>query len=156
MKISVQLLFLTSIYQCFGLLHFNLCKLHRPSMPPLYNTIVTTDPLPDGFKIDSKVLTRPPKPKQPISVSNISHLKELIYQGYRVEDLDVRGDTSRNSSDIHPVVRALHRRKEMKVRKKNTVKSRLYVNFVVECSTLLKFLVVCTQIFLCCKSSITV
>lgn len=108
-------------------------------MPPLYNTIVATDPLPEGFKIDSKVLTRPAKPKQPISVSNISHLKELIYQGYRVEDLDVRGDTSRNSSDIHPVVRALHRRKELKVCKTNSHASLdLFINLSAEFFTQFK------------------
>ena len=117
MKVSVELLFiLTSIYQSFGLKHCSLRKLRRFHHPLLHNTIVAGDKLPDGFEIDSKVLTRPVKPKQPIPVSSISHLKELIYQGYRVEDLDVRGDTARNTSDVHPVVQALYRRKEMKVR----------------------------------------
>lgn len=118
MKASTELLFiLTSIYQSFGLQLCSLRKLRKYHLPVLHNTIVVGDKLPDGFEIDSKVLTRPVKPKQPIPVSSISHLKDLIYQGYRVEDLDVRGDTARNTSDVHPVVQALHRRKEMKVRK---------------------------------------
>jgi hypothetical protein len=126
MKASIELLFiLTSIYQSFGLQHCSLRKLRKYHLPALHNTIVVGDKLPDGFEIDSKVLTRPVKPKQPIPVSSISHLKDLIYQGYRVEDLDVRGDTARNTSDVHPVVQALYRRKEMKVRKPQAKRSPL-------------------------------
>lgn len=118
MKISIALLIiLTCIHQSFGLKYCSLRKVRRYQLPLLHNAIVVGDKLPDGFEIDSKVLTRPVKPKQPIPVSSISHLKELIYQGYRVEDVDVRGDTARNTSDVHPVVQALYRRKEMKVRR---------------------------------------
>lgn len=116
MKLSAELLFLlTCVYQSFGLLHVDLRKVQKRYLPPLYNAIDTTDPLPEGFKIDGTLLTRPTKPKQPIPVSSVSQLKDLIYQGYRVQDLDVRGDTSRNVTDIHPVVLALHRRKDFKV-----------------------------------------
>lgn len=118
MKVSIALLIiLTSIYQSFGLKYCSLQRVRKHHLPSLHNAIVVGDKLPDGFEIDSKVLTRPVKPKQPIPVSSISHLKELIYQGYRVEDVDVRGDTARNTSDVHPVVQALYRRKEMKVRR---------------------------------------
>ena len=116
MKLSAELLFLlTCVYQSFGFLHIDLRRSSKRYLPQLYNAIDTTDPLPEGFEIDGALLTRPTKPKQPIPVSSISQLKNLIYQGYRVQDLDVRGDTSRNITDIHPVVLALHRRKDLKV-----------------------------------------
>ena len=68
--------------------------------------------LPLGFEIDPTLVNRPPKQKQPISVTSIEQLKSLIYQGYRVEDLDVRGDTtaSLNDSVVHPVVQRIHQR----------------------------------------------
>ena len=43
----------------------------------------------------------------PIYVTDVAHLKELIHRGYRVRDLDVRGATSRVDGEpiqIHPVV----------------------------------------------------
>ena len=142
MKISAELLLLvlTSVYQSFGLKHCSLSKQRRYNLPLLHNTIVVGDKLPDGFEIDSKVLTRPVKPKQPIPVSSISHLKELIYQGYRVEDVDVRGDTARNTSDVHPVVQALYRRKEMKVRSLLAVSSTMSTtSFQPDCFSCMPF-----------------
>ena len=103
-----------SVYQSFGLLNSKFYT-QKHDILPLYDSIVIGDSLPEGFEIDSSLTTRPAKPKQPLPVSSITHLKELIYQGYRVEDLDVRGDTTRSIDDIHPVVKALHRRKEMQV-----------------------------------------
>jgi hypothetical protein len=73
------------------------------------------DNFPESFyqawKISSKT-KRPPRPKEPIKVVTLESLKSLIQQGYRVQDLDVRGNTTRqsNSDQIHPVVRALHQR----------------------------------------------
>eukprot|EP01036_Dinobryon_divergens_P027851 gene27851-36696_t len=70
--------------------------------------------LPEGFSIsDEGIKNPPPQPKQPITVRDIAHLKELIYKGYRVRDLDVRGSTSRNEEEpfrVHPVVKLLHDR----------------------------------------------
>jgi hypothetical protein len=68
--------------------------------------------LPAGFTRDPTLKYRPEKPKKPISVTSIPQLKEVIYKGYRVEDIDVRGDTtsSLNETVIHPVVKALHAR----------------------------------------------
>ena len=115
MRLYVEILFLLmSVYQSFGLLSSKF-YVQRHNIVPLHNSIVVGDQLPDGFEIDSSLTTRPAKPKQPLPVSSITHLKELIYQGYRVEDLDVRGDTTRSIHDIHPVVKALHRRKELQV-----------------------------------------
>ena len=115
MRVCIELLFLfLSVYQSFGLLKQNVLT-HKQYVPRLHVTLTNGERLPDGFEIDSKLTARPAKPKQPLTVSSITHLKELIYQGYRVEDLDVRGDTTRGAEDIHPVVKELHRRKEMKV-----------------------------------------
>jgi len=77
-------------------------------------TLSETEKLPEGFTIDPSLSQRPPKAKAPILVQDLTHLKRLIYEGYRVEDLDVRGDTtsSLNASVVHPVVKALHRRAE--------------------------------------------
>jgi predicted patatin/cPLA2 family phospholipase len=116
MKIKVEILLsLISFYRsnAFYSRNFALQKYYRPLQNRLAS--LADDSLPDGFIIDPELKNRPPKPKQPISVSNISQLKDLIYQGYRVEDLDVRGNTTRDASVIHPVVQALYRRKEMKI-----------------------------------------
>mmetsp|Transcript_28925 Transcript_28925/g.41244 ORF Transcript_28925/g.41244 Transcript_28925/m.41244 type:complete len:581 (+) Transcript_28925:57-1799(+) len=67
--------------------------------------------LPEGFTRREDVLKKSPSPpKQPIPVTDVSHLKELIHEGYRVRDLDVRGDTTFDSDQLHPVVKALHNR----------------------------------------------
>ena len=126
MRVYVELLLLfLSIYQSYGLLNSRF-YIHKHFVHPLYNTIVPGDQLPEGFEIDSRLTNRPGKPKQPLVVSSISHLKELIYQGYRVEDLDVRGDTSRNVTDIHPVVKALYARRDQDVSL-----SYLYISYIV-------------------------
>ena len=81
------------------------------------NTLSETEKLPTGFTLDPTLTKRPDSPKSPLVVRDLKHLKELIYQGYRVEDLDVRGDTRvENTTTIHPVVEALYRRAEAKKR----------------------------------------
>ena len=81
------------------------------------NTLSETEKLPVGFTLDPTLTKRPDSPKSPLVVRDLKHLKELIYQGYRVEDLDVRGDTRvTNATTIHPVVEALYRRAEAKKR----------------------------------------
>jgi hypothetical protein len=75
--------------------------------------------LPDGFQFSDSMDgvftgTRPSAPKLPIRVKTIKKLKYYISKGYRVPDLDVRGDTVPELSsvvEIHPVVKALHDRK---------------------------------------------
>jgi hypothetical protein len=72
---------------------------------------------PDNFynswKISPKT-KRPNRPKVPIKVTSLEALKDLIQKGYKVSDLDVRGNTKISSPDlqtrIHPVVSALHER----------------------------------------------
>lgn len=87
--------------------------------------------LPDGFvgPKHSRVVS---KPKESIPVTNLDDLKDLIRQGkgfryllrmyfiniimvgYRVQDLDVRGDahSTFNISSNHAVIKALHERLE--------------------------------------------
>eukprot|EP01039_Chlorochromonas_danica_P009973 gene9972-11023_t len=94
--------------------------------------------LPDGFARpkDAKgnLLTkRPKKPREPIPIYSVEDLKEKISEGYRVEDVDVRGDiynllftnnsttttttaTSTTTNGLHPVVKLLYDRKEAKSR----------------------------------------
>jgi hypothetical protein len=85
--------------------------------------------LPAGFTVNTNadLKQRPASIKVPILVSGsallhriigidnqnyfnaeIDHLKELIHEGYRVQDIDVRGDTRRpldiNHDLMHPVV----------------------------------------------------
>ena len=45
--------------------------------------------------------------------TSLDQLRSLIKEGYRVPDLDVRGDTLRLHSDVHPVVAALHQRAKL-------------------------------------------
>lgn len=56
---------------------------------------------------------RPKKPSKPIVIESVSDLKKSIAQGYRVHDLDVRGDiaTLLKSDRVHPVVKSLYERK---------------------------------------------
>eukprot|EP01038_Epipyxis_sp_PR26KG_P008189 gene8189-11078_t len=70
--------------------------------------------LPNGFQRLSNM--KPPKPKQPIVVNSVSQLKELISLGYRVQDVDVRGNTKceYDVGQIHPVVKAIYERKANK------------------------------------------
>ncbi|KAJ1440264.1 acyl transferase/acyl hydrolase/lysophospholipase [Ochromonadaceae sp. CCMP2298] len=59
--------------------------------------------------------SRPDSPKEPIAVQSVAQLKDLFHQGYKVKDLDVRGDIAElleDASYMHPVVRALHERKQ--------------------------------------------
>lgn len=76
------------------------------------------DYLPDGFESPSALngkSNKPKKPKDPIKVNTMIELRRLIKQGYRVADLDVRGNTSidpNRINDIHPVVKALYERKD--------------------------------------------
>ena len=47
--------------------------------------------LPDGYTIDLNIKCK--STKSPIPVNSVEKLKDLINQGYKVKDLDVRGDT---------------------------------------------------------------
>ena len=74
--------------------------------------------IPDGFDhptdISGAQLLRPPKkPKKPIRVFTVEDLKDLFRQGYRVDNIDVRGDiaTLLDESAVHPVVKDLYERK---------------------------------------------
>ena len=54
--------------------------------------------IPEGFERpigkDGKLLqSRPDKPKQLIVVNSVEELKRLFSLGYRVQDLDVRGNS---------------------------------------------------------------
>lgn len=77
--------------------------------------------MPDGFELPrdahGKVLVdRPAKPKSPIRIHSVDELKAHIGLGYRVQDLDVRGDIHRllhSSTATHPVVSILHERKRL-------------------------------------------
>ena len=61
---------------------------------------------------------RPNRPKSPIKVDNVDDLRSKIKEGYRVRDLDVRGNTQNygnrsrihHTDDIHPVVKTLYDR----------------------------------------------
>ena len=66
--------------------------------------------LPEGFVRDKP---KRKKPKTPIRVTSLPQLKECIREGYRVQDLDVRGDTAPGLQDgrVHPVVEALYKRR---------------------------------------------
>ena len=75
--------------------------------------------VPEGFErpLDSEgrlLLSRPRKPKVPIVTSSVKELKDLFKQGYRVEDMDVRGDIAMllKEPQVHPVVKALYERKK--------------------------------------------
>lgn len=59
------------------------------------------------------LLQKPRKPKVPIKVTSVKQLKEVFHEGYRVQDLDVRGDIASLLKDpvVHPVVKALYERK---------------------------------------------
>jgi hypothetical protein len=53
---------------------------------------------------------RPKQPQLGIPVKSVQQLKEVFKQGYRVQDMDVRGDIASllENSDVHPVVQALY------------------------------------------------
>ena len=69
--------------------------------------------LPSGFEGPSDNRARP-KTAEPILVTSLHELKMMIKLGYRVPDLDVRGNTTENidSSLVHPVVKALYERRD--------------------------------------------
>ena len=73
--------------------------------------------LPAGFTLDASRPKRK-KPRVPIRVTSVQQLKDCISDGYRVQDLDVRGDTlptevmTDSKRAVHPVLQALNRRKE--------------------------------------------
>lgn len=54
-----------------------------------------------------------PQPSLPIKVNSIEQLRFLMQLGYRVQDVDVRGDCACNLSStlLHPVPKALYKRK---------------------------------------------
>lgn len=72
--------------------------------------------LPEGFtrpvdKNGKVVFKKLDKPKP---IHNIDELKQMIAEGYRVRDLDVRGDIAsllNTTTEIHPVVKELYKRK---------------------------------------------
>jgi hypothetical protein len=61
----------------------------------------------------SLLLQRPRKPKAGIPITSVAQLKEVFAKGYRVRDMDVRGDIACLLKEpvVHPVVKALHERK---------------------------------------------
>ena len=58
----------------------------------------------------SNLLPKKSRPKEPVPVDDLTVLHKLINEGYRVRDVDVRGNTTINL--FHPVVQELYRRKE--------------------------------------------
>lgn len=68
--------------------------------------------LPEGFSVEVSDEQLPKSPKKQIPVTSVSQLKELVRNGYRVRDFDVRGDTRTSDFHIHPAVKALYDRKE--------------------------------------------
>lgn len=74
--------------------------------------------LPEGFEHpispDGNLMKkRPRKPSKPIVIETVDELKSIFKKGYRVQDLDVRGDVASLLLEpvVHPVVRALYERK---------------------------------------------
>jgi hypothetical protein len=61
----------------------------------------------------SLLLQRPRKPKMGIPIASVAELKEVFSKGYRVRDMDVRGDIACLLKEpvVHPVVKALYERK---------------------------------------------
>jgi predicted patatin/cPLA2 family phospholipase len=51
----------------------------------------------------------------PIKVYSNHHLQQLIRQGYKVQDLDVRGDTycAKSATELHPALKSLYSRKSL-------------------------------------------
>ncbi len=79
----------------------------------------TWSQIPAGFvaprEIDGSLLKkRPRKPPVPIEIHSVNELRDIFSKGYRVQDLDVRGDvaTLLREPSVHPVVKALYERKE--------------------------------------------
>ena len=74
--------------------------------------------VPAGFDIptdaDGKPFRRPRKPPKPIVVQSVDELKSIFRKGHRIQDLDVRGDVAGllQHPKVHPVVKALHERRE--------------------------------------------
>ena len=69
--------------------------------------------LPNGFTKLTDISQTYKKPKIPIPVNSIVDLKSYIRKGYRVRDLDVRGNTTMSISNPvnHPVIKLLYNRK---------------------------------------------
>lgn len=74
--------------------------------------------IPEGFQrptnVDGSAMLHPPKrPKEGIPITSVAQLKEVFQQGYRVQDMDVRGDIAclLDKNEVHPVVQTLHERK---------------------------------------------
>ena len=106
--------------------------------------------LPEGFNRSYESMLRPPlKPRIPIRVTEIDQLKALIndgwsidreswlciiYIGYRVQDLDVRGNTTDgiDPSLVHPVVKAIYDRLESKSVPGNRTDGILYAQFIYQ------------------------
>lgn len=51
--------------------------------------------------------------ESPVTVKSLAQLQEFITQGYRVRDIDVRGDihSALNEGRVHPIVKLLHERR---------------------------------------------
>ena len=96
--------------------------LPRVGMSPQQKSVLAAgDPwLPEGFTPPEPGRPRREKPKVPIRVTSVSQLKSLIRDGYRVQDLDVRGETRPAANDLasskslHPVIAALYQRRDVK------------------------------------------
>lgn len=95
--------------------------------------------LPQGFTRDSNKPNRK-KPKVPIRVINLEQLRDCIKEGYRVQDLDVRGDTSYGiqigadgKKKVHPVLEALHKRKsENSIPGKRNSEDKIKIGLAIE------------------------
>lgn len=93
--------------------------LPRVGMSPHQKLALAGEPwLPEGFTPPEPGVPRREKPKFPIRVTSVAQLKSLIRDGYRVQDLDVRGETraanGAASTKRHPVIAALYQRRDVK------------------------------------------
>ena len=88
---------------------------YRPSLFS-QSVVMMLDHFPENFDRPDHSkgkYVKPSKSDAAMKVTSIPKLKQLIQAGYRVKDIDVRGNTTidaRHVKDIHPVVRALYER----------------------------------------------
>lgn len=91
---------------------------HGTSFSKMNYLLKTWRRFPEGFarpiaEDGTLLLRRPRKPKEPIKVTTVKELKDTFKKGYRVQDMDVRGDIASllKEPSVHPVVKALYERK---------------------------------------------
>lgn len=86
-------------------------------MHRIWGTVKKAPPLlPEGFSrpLDANGNVKWKTLSTPRPVHTLDELKAMISEGYRVQDLDVRGDIASlltKTSEIHPVVKELYKRK---------------------------------------------